>query len=27
VAQGWEAGGHRGSFDPSQADEELPVLA
>ena len=27
VAQGWEAGGHRGSFDPSQPDEELPVLA
>ena len=27
VAQGWEAGGLRGSFDPSQPDEELPVLA
>lgn len=27
VAQGWEAGGHRGSFDPLAPDEELSTLA
>lgn len=25
VAQGWEAGGHRGCFDPQQPDEQLGV--
>ncbi|WP_334174266.1 nitronate monooxygenase [Pseudoxanthobacter sp.] len=27
VAQGWEAGGHRGIFDPDRADERLGTLA
>ena len=27
LARSWEAGGHRGSFDPSQLGEELPVFA
>jgi nitronate monooxygenase len=27
VAQGWEAGGHRGMFDPDGCDEELGALA
>ena len=27
VAQGWEAGGHRGAFDPCQPDERLGTLA
>lgn len=27
VAQGWEAGGHRGCFDPDQPDERLTTLA
>lgn len=27
VAQGWEAGGHRGVFDPSRPDSQLGVLA
>lgn len=27
IAQGWEAGGHRGIVDPSGEDEKLPVLA
>lgn len=27
VAQGWEAGGHRGVFDPGAADAELGVVA
>lgn len=27
VAQGWEAGGHRGAFAPDQADDELGTLA
>ena len=27
MAQGWEAGGYRGCFDPSHPDEALPVLA
>lgn len=27
VAQGWEAGGHRGSFDPEAADEKLGTFA
>lgn len=27
VAQGWEAGGHRGCFDPDQPDEELSTEA
>ena len=27
VAQGWEAGGHRGIFDPDAADERLGTLA
>lgn len=27
VAQGWEAGGHRGCFDPDAPDESLGVLA
>lgn len=27
VAQGWEAGGHRGIFDPAGLDERLPALA
>lgn len=27
VTQGWEAGGHRGSFDPSGPDEELSTPA
>jgi len=26
VAQGWEAGGHRGMFDPDAPDERLPAL-
>ena len=26
VAQGWEAGGHRGTFDPDVPDERLPAL-
>lgn len=26
VAQGWEAGGHRGVFDPAGADPRLPTL-
>ncbi len=26
VAQGWEAGGHRGMFDPDAADEQLTTL-
>jgi nitronate monooxygenase len=26
VAQGWEAGGHRGVFDPDAADDQLGVL-
>lgn len=26
IAQGWEAGGHRGMFDPEAADERLPTL-
>lgn len=26
VAQGWEAGGHRGVFDPEGADDRLPAL-
>ena len=26
VAQGWEAGGHRGMFDPDAHDERLPAL-
>jgi len=25
VAQGWEAGGHRGAFDPDAADDRLPM--
>ncbi|TMV58607.1 nitronate monooxygenase, partial [Thioclava sp. BHET1] len=25
IAQGWEAGGHRGIFDPSGADDRLPM--
>ncbi|MDB5967228.1 MAG: nitronate monooxygenase [Polaromonas sp.] len=27
VAQGWEAGGHRGVFDPSAADDQLGTIA
>lgn len=27
VAQGWEAGGHRGMFDPAQPDDRLGTLA
>ncbi len=27
IAQGWEAGGHRGSFDPDAEDERLGTLA
>jgi nitronate monooxygenase len=27
VAQGWEAGGHRGTFDPAAPDERLGTLA
>ncbi|WP_332308475.1 NAD(P)H-dependent flavin oxidoreductase [Sphingomonas horti] len=27
VAQGWEAGGHRGSFDPDALDDELGTVA
>ncbi len=27
VAQGWEAGGHRGVFDPDAADEQLGTMA
>jgi len=27
VAQGWEAGGHRGSFDPEASDDRLGTLA
>lgn len=27
VAQGWEAGGHRGSFDPAAPDDRLGTLA
>lgn len=27
VAQGWEAGGHRGTFDPQAADDRLGTLA
>ena len=27
VAQGWEAGGHRGMFDPQAADDQLGVAA
>lgn len=27
VAQGWEAGGHRGVFDPAAPDDRLPALA
>lgn len=27
VAQGWEAGGHRGMFDPDAVDDELGTLA
>jgi nitronate monooxygenase len=27
VAQGWEAGGHRGSFDPDAPDERIGTLA
>jgi len=27
VAQGWEAGGHRGSFDPDRADDQLGTIA
>ena len=27
IAQGWEAGGHRGSFDPEADDERLGTLA
>lgn len=27
VAQGWEAGGHRGTFDPDQPDDELGTFA
>ena len=27
IAQGWEAGGHRGVFDPEQSDDQLGVLA
>ena len=27
VAQGWEAGGHRGMFDENAADEQLGILA
>ncbi len=27
VAQGWEAGGHRGVFDPNAADDQLGTLA
>lgn len=26
IAQGWEAGGHRGMFDPEAADDRLPTL-
>lgn len=26
VAQGWEAGGHRGSFDPAAGDDRLPLF-
>lgn len=26
IAQGWEAGGHRGVFDPEAPDERLPTL-
>lgn len=26
IAQGWQAGGHRGMFDPDAADERLPTL-
>ncbi len=27
VAQGWEAGGHRGSFDPAAPDDQLGTIA
>lgn len=27
VAQGWEAGGHRGTFDPDRADDQLGTIA
>lgn len=27
VAQGWEAGGHRGVFDPAKADDQLGAMA
>ncbi len=27
VAQGWEAGGHRGSFDPDASDDRIGTLA
>lgn len=27
IAQGWEAGGHRGMFDPDAPDAKLPTLA
>jgi len=27
VAQGWEAGGHRGMFDPAEPDDQLGTLA
>jgi nitronate monooxygenase len=27
IAQGWEAGGHRGVFDPDAADDQLGTLA
>ncbi|EIZ79409.1 2-nitropropane dioxygenase [Novosphingobium sp. Rr 2-17] len=27
VAQGWEAGGHRGVFDPANADDQLGTMA
>jgi nitronate monooxygenase len=27
VAQGWEAGGHRGTFDPDQPDDQLGTMA
>ena len=27
IAQGWEAGGHRGTFDPAIADEQLGTFA
>ncbi|WP_425617471.1 NAD(P)H-dependent flavin oxidoreductase [Anatilimnocola sp. NA78] len=27
IAQGWEAGGHRGTFDPARGDEQLGTFA